>query len=329
MLGHMRRREFIGLVGAAAAWPVAARAQQAGMPVVGFLNAAALPAYDRPYAAFLKGLGETGHVQGRNVLIETRWAEGQYNRLSGFIAEFVQRKVKVIAATSTPAAVAAKTASTSIPTVFTTSGDPVQLHLVSSLSRPDGNMTGASQLNVEVAPKRLELMHELLPAATTMALLINPKSPVAETVLRELETAANALGLKLHVVRASDERDLGTVFETLSHLKAEALVIGTDTFFNNESEEIARLAVRYRIPTIYQYPEFTTAGGLVSYGGNLTESYRLAGGYVGRILKGEPPSNLPVQQVTKVDLILNLKTAKALGLDIPLPLVNRADEVIE
>jgi putative ABC transport system substrate-binding protein len=325
---RLRRREFITLLGGAAAWPLAARAQPA-MPLIGFLNGASAEGYARPLSAFLKGLSEGGYVEGRNVAIEYHWAEGQYDRLPAYAADLVQRKVNVIAATSTPAAFAAKAATTRIPIVFTTSSDPVQLGFAASLSRPDGNLTGASQLNVEVAPKRLELMHEVLPTAKNFGLLVNPSSPIIESLSTDLQTAAGTLGLKLHVLRAGSERDFATVFATFSQLRVDALVIGTDTLFTSQSAQLAALAVRYRVPTIYQYPEFTAAGGLMSYGGNIAESYRLAGVYTGRILKGEKPADLPIQQVTKVELIINLKTAKALGLTFPLPLLARADEVIE
>jgi putative ABC transport system substrate-binding protein len=325
----IRRRQFITLLGgSAAAWPLAARAQQSAIPVIGFVNAASPKGYARPLAAFLKGLGETGYVDGRNVVIEYRWAGGQYDRLPAFVADLLQRKVDLLAATSTPAAVAAKAATATIPIVFTTSGDPVRLGFVGSLARPGGNVTGASQLNVEVAPKRLELMHEAIPTATNIGLLVNPTNTLAEPVSRDLSAAAATLGLKLHILRASGEQDFATVFKTLAELRA-ALVIGTDVFFNSRSDELAALALRYGVPAIYQYREFTAAGGLMSFGGSIAESYRLAGVYAGRILKGEKPADLPVQQVTKVELIVNLKTAKALGLTIPLPLLGRADEVIE
>jgi ABC-type uncharacterized transport system substrate-binding protein len=326
----MRRREFIAFLGSGAAtWPLAARAQQGAMPVIGFLNAGSPQGYRRPLSAFHQGLSEAGYVAGRNVAIEYRWAEGQYDRLPAFVAEFVDRKVNVIAATSTPAALAAKAATVTIPIVFTTSSDPVQIGFVASMSRPEGNLTGASQLNVEVAPKRLELMHEAIPTASAVALLVNPTSPIAETVSRDLQAAATVRGLKLHVLHAGSERDFAAVFEALVRLRVGALVIGTDTLFTSQSEELAALAYRHRMPAIYQYPEFTAAGGLMSYGGTITESYRLAGGYAGRLLKGEKPADLPVKQVTKVELILNLKTAKALGLTVPLTLQARADEVIE
>jgi putative ABC transport system substrate-binding protein len=324
----MQRREFITLLGGAATWPLAARAQQPAMPVIGFLNSASPGPYP-PLSAFLKGLNDRGFVEGRNVAIEYRWAEGHYERLPALIADLVQRNVSVIAATSTPAAVAAKAANTTIPIVFTTSGDPVQLGFVSSLSQPGGNLTGATQLNVEVSAKRLELMHEALPIATNFALLVNPPGPNTKAELGDYNAAATALGLTLHVLRASSEQDLGSVFESLSQLKTEALVIGSDPFFSRYIEKIAELALRYRMPAIYQYAEFTTAGGLMSYGGNVGESYHIAGVYVGRILNGEKPANLPVQQVTKVELIVNLKTAKALGITVPSQIVARADEIID
>ena len=324
----MQRREFITLLGGAATWPLAARAQQPAMPVIGFLNSASPGPYP-PLSAFLKGLNDRGFVEGRNVAIEYRWAEGHYERLPALIADLVQRNVSVIAATSTPAAVAAKAANTTIPIVFTTSGDPVQLGFVSSLSQPGGNLTGATQLNVEVSAKRLELMHEALPIATNFALLVNPPGPNTRAELGDYNAAATALGLTLHVLRASSEQNLGSVFESLSQLKTEALVIGSDPFFSRYIEKIAELALRYRMPAIYQYAEFTTAGGLMSYGGNVGESYHIAGVYVGRILNGEKPANLPVQQVIKVELIVNLKTAKALGITVPSQIVARADEIID
>ena len=297
----------------------------AGDRVPQFCLARALP----PLSAFLKGLNDRGFVEGRNVAIEYRWAEGHYERLPALIADLVQRNVSVIAATSTPAAVAAKAANTTIPIVFTTSGDPVQLGFVSSLSQPGGNLTGATQLNVEVSAKRLELMHEALPIATNFVLLVNPPGPNTKAELGDYNAAATALGLTLHVLRASSEQDLGSVFESLSQLKTEALVIGSDPFFSRYIEKIAELALRYRMPAIYQYAEFTTAGGLMSYGGNVGESYHIAGVYVGRILNGEKPANLPVQQVIKVELIVNLKTAKALGITVPSQIVARADEIID
>jgi putative ABC transport system substrate-binding protein len=325
-----RRREVLTLLGSTAvASPIAAYAQRPQPPVIGFVNAASAASYAQPLSAFRKGLREAGYVEGRNVAIEYRWAEGRYERLPELVTDLVGRNVTLIAATSTPAAIAAKAATKTIPIVFTTSGDPVQLGLVASLSRPEGNLTGTSQLNVEVAPKRLELMHEMIPAATSIAVLINPTNRLAQPLLRGLHAAADALRLKLNVLTASSEQDFTRVFADMGELRAEALVIGTDVFFNTRSAELAALAVRYRVPAIYQYPEFTAAGGLMSYGGNLAESYRLAGVVAGRLLKGEKPADLPVQQVTKVELILNLKAAKALGLTAPLSLLGRADEVIE
>jgi ABC-type uncharacterized transport system substrate-binding protein len=326
----MKRREFIAVLGStAAAWPLAARAQQPAMPVIGFANAGSAKGYQRPLSAFLSGLGEAGYVEGRNVAIEYRWAEGQYDRLPAFAADFVRRKVDVIAATTTPAALAAKAATTTIPIVFTTAADPVQLGLVASLGRPDGNVTGATQLNVEVAPKRLELLREVFPAATSFAVLVNPSNPFAETVSRSLQAAAGVLGLKLHILHAGSERDFAAVFAAVLQLQASALVIGPDNVFNSRAGELAALAMRHRVPAIYQYTEFTAAGGLMSYGGRIVDSYLRAGNYTGRILKGDKPALLPVQQSTKVELIINLKTAKALGITFPLSLLARADEVIE
>jgi putative tryptophan/tyrosine transport system substrate-binding protein len=325
----MRRREFITLVGGAvAAWPIVARAQQP--PVIGFLNSASHDGYTPFVTAFLQGLKETGYIDGQNAKIEYRWAEGQYDRLPALVADLVHQPVTVLAATSTSAALAAKAAATTIPIIFTTSGDPVKLGLVDNLSRPSGNITGATQLNVEMGPKRLELLHELLPTATIMALLVNPTNPLAETLSRDMEAAARSLGLHLHVLHASTERDLDTVFATLIQLQVSGLVIASaDGFFNSRPEQLAALTVRHAVPTIYQNRDFAAAGGLMSYGGSNRESYRTAGIYTGRILKGEKPENLPVQQVTKIEMIVNLKTAKALGVNVPLTLLGRADEVIE
>jgi putative ABC transport system substrate-binding protein len=326
----MRRREFIAGLGGALAWPLAARTQQLGMPVIGILNSASLETANREnFAAFHRGLAETGYVEGRNVAIEYRWAEGQYDRLPALAADLVSRQVTVIFANG-PSALAAKSSTTTIPVVFTTSSDPVQVGLVASLSRPGGNVTGATQLNVEVNAKRLELLHRLLPTATIMALLVNPTSSIsAEILSQKSQAVARALGLQLHVLHASTERDFEVVFATLVQLRASALVIGPDAFFTSRSKQLAELALRHAVSAIYQYPEFAEAGGLMSYGGSLTDSYHTAGGYTGRILKGQKPRDLPVQQPTRFELIINLKTAKALGLTIPEPLLGTADKVIE
>jgi putative tryptophan/tyrosine transport system substrate-binding protein len=330
----VRRREFITLLGgSAAAWPLASRAQQLAMPVIGYLSARSPDDTAHLVAAFRRGLGEGGFVEGQNVTIEYRWALGQYDRLPALTDDLVRRRVNVIATGSaTLAVVAAKAATTTIPVVFLTGADPVKERFVASLSRPGGNLTGVTTLNVEIEPKRLEVLRELLPTTTIMALLVNPINyqAVVESQLREAQAAAHTLGLQtIHVVEASTERDLDSAFSTLIQLRVGGLVISPDTFFSGKSAELAALASRHAVPTISPYREFAAAGGLMSYGGSLTELYRLVGVYTGRILKGEQPADLPVQQLTKVELVINLKTAKALGLDIPPSLLARADEVIE
>jgi putative ABC transport system substrate-binding protein len=326
----VKRRAFISLLGGAVvAWPVGARAQQTAMPVIGFVNPTSAQSFARPLSAFLSGLGETGYVEGRNVAIEYRWAENQNDRLPAMVADLVRRQVSVIAATSTPAAVAAKAATTTIPIVFEIGSDPIQLGLVASLSRPGGNITGATQLVQEVTPKMLELLHELLPTAHVMALLVNPTAPaLAQTYTSTVLAAAHTLGLELHVLDASSERDFDGVFAKLIELRAGGLVIGAEALFTSHSEQLAALAVHHRVPTIYKGREFAAAGGL-SYGSDIRDSYRLAGIYTGRVLKGEKPADLPVQQAAKVELFINLKTAKALGITVPLPLSGRADEIFE
>jgi putative tryptophan/tyrosine transport system substrate-binding protein len=326
----MRRRGFITIIGGAAIWPLVVRAQQRAMPVIGFVNAASAQGYARPLSAFLKGLGETGYVEGHNVAIEYRWAEGQDDRLPAMVADFVHRQVTVIAATTTAAALAAKAANTTIPIVFEIGSDPIQLGLVASLNRPGGNVTGVTSLYVETASKGLELLHELLPAARVMALLVNRADPVpSERRVREVLSVAHTLGLDLHVLNASRERDFDAVFADLVQLRAGGLVIGANALFTSRTEQLAARTVRHAVPAIYQTREFAAAGGLMSYGSSITDSYRLAGIYTGRILKGDKPADLPIQQATKIELSINLKTAKALGIAVPPSLLARADDVIE
>ena len=327
----MRRRDFIKVMaGSATAWPLAAHAQQPTMPVIGFLSIRSQNDEPHLLAAFHLGLKEVGYVGGQNVTVEYRWAGGQSSQLTAMAADLVHRQVAVIAASPTPAALAAKAATTTIPIVFETGSDPVKIGLVASLNRPGGNITGVTQLNNEIAPKRLELLHELIPTATVMALLVNPADPtIAEANLSAVLSAARRLGLELHVLNASSERDFDAVFESLIKLRVGGLVIGGGAFFNTRIEQLAALASHHAVPAIHETREFVTAGGLISYGGSIVDAYRLAGVYTGRILKGEKPANLPVQQTTKVELYINLKTAKALGITVPLPLSGRADEVIE
>jgi putative ABC transport system substrate-binding protein len=327
----MKRREFISLLGGAAAWPLAARAQQGAMPVIGFLGGASPDRWVGRLRAFHQGLSETGYVVGRNLAIEYRWAEGQNDRVPSLAAELVGRQVSVIAAPgSVPAALAAKAATTTIPIVFEIASDPVELGLVASLAQPGGNITGVTSLNAQVGPKRLELLHELVPTATVVGLLVNPTNPnEAEPTTKNLQAAARSLGLEMHVLHASAEGDFDAAFATLIQLRAGALAIGTDPLFTSRLEQLAALTVRHAVPSVYQFREFTAAGSLMSYGGSLTDTFRAVGVYTGRILKGDKPADLPVQQATRVELFLNLKTAKALGLTVPIPLLGRADEVIE
>jgi putative ABC transport system substrate-binding protein len=328
---RLNRREFVTLLGgAAAAWPLAARAQQAAVPVIGYLGAQSPAAFASRVTAFRQGLGETGYVEGRNVAIEFRWAEGQHDRLPALAAELVARRVAVIVAPGgAPAAIAAKSVTTTIPIVFEMGADPIAMGLVTSLNRPGGNLTGVSSLNVEVTPKRLEILREAIPTATVVAVLLNPTSPTADSQLRNLQEAARALGLQLNVLHASSARDFDSVFATLLQLRASGLVVASDTFFATHSEQLAALTVRHALPAIHQSRDFTLAGGLMSYGGSFVQSHRQAGVYTGRVLKGDKPADLPVQQVTKVELLINLKTAKALGVTFPLALSGRADQVIE
>jgi ABC-type uncharacterized transport system substrate-binding protein len=325
----MKRREFMVLVGSAAASLSLAARAQAATPTIGVLGSATAEGWAPFMAALRRGLAEAGYVEGQNLSIEYRWADGQYDRLPAMAAELVRGQPSAIVAFTTPAALAAKTATSSIPVVFTTIGDPVRIGLVSSLSRPDGNVTGVTSLNVQVGPKRLELMHELLPAVKDMALLVNPDNPTTASQLQEMQAAANTLGLTLHVLQASSEGEFGGVFSSLRQLHIGGLVIGGDILFSGASDRLAAMALQNAVPAIFQGGTFAAAGGIMDYGGDYEEPNRLAGVYTGRILKGEKPADLPVQQASKVRLIVNLKTAKALGVTVPLALLGRADDVIE
>src|SRR6516225_6062800 len=326
----MRRREFITLLGGAAPWPLAVRAQQPAMPVIGFLGSELPDLYVDRLRAFRQGLNEASFVEGRNVAIEYRWAEGQYDRLPGLADDLVRRRVTVMVATSTPAVLAAKAATTTIPIAFLTGTDPVAMGVVASLNRPGGNMTGVSNLNTEMGAKQLELLHAVIPSATVIALLVNPTDPIiVETLSKGLQTAARAIQREILLVSASTEREIDTAFTTLVQRKVGALVVGNDPFFNARPDQLVALAARHAVPAIYPYREFAAAGGLMSYGSNLADPYRLVGIHTGRILRGEKPADMPVQLVTKIELVINLKTAKALGLEVPPSLLARADEVIE
>jgi ABC-type uncharacterized transport system substrate-binding protein len=327
----MRRREFITLLGAAAAaWPLAARAQQSAMPVVGYISTGSPVAFAQRIRALHQGLSETGYVVGRNLTIDYRWSGDQYDRLPALAAELVRRQVSVITAFGgIQGALAAKAATTTIPIVFAVGGDPIQQGLVASLNRPGGNLTGVTTLGQELAPKRLELMHELLPATTSIAVLVNPANPNTEAVLRELQTAARTLSRQIHVLHASTEREIDAAFANVIELRCGGLVVGIDAYFNSRSEQFGVMTLRHALPAIYQNHEFVDAGGLMSYGSSITDAYRIVGGYTGRVLKGEKPADLPVQQATRVELIINMKTARALGLTFPITLLGRADEVIE
>ena len=326
----MNRRGFITLLGGAAAWPLAARAQQPAIPVIGYLGGLSRDTLAPRLAAFHKGLGETGYVEGRNVAFEYRWAEGQYDRLPALAAELARRQVAVIAALGGDApAHAAKAATTAIPIVFAVTADPVRSGLVSSLNRPGGNLTGVNFLLNVIAAKQFEVLQEAVPKPGTVGFLVNPSGPEAESAVSEVRAAAQALGHELLVANASSEREIDAAFAMLAQRRIGALLVGNDVFFYSRREQIVALAARHAIPTIYQVREYTQAGGLMSYGTNVDDAQRLAGVYVGRILQGAKPADLPVQQAVKVELVLNLKTAKTLGITFPLSLLGRADEVIE
>jgi putative tryptophan/tyrosine transport system substrate-binding protein len=328
----MRRREFIVFLGSAAtAWPLAGQAQQPAMPVIGFLNSASPETYGPQLAGFRQGLNEVGYTEGQNVAIEFRWAKSQYDRLPELAADLVRHKVAVIAATGGGvSAIAAKSVTTTIPIVFTSGGDPVQLRLVESLNPPGGNVTGVNLFTTTLAAKRLELLHELVPAAKVIAVLVNPTNPNSEPDTRAVQAAAPAIGVQIVVLKASNGAEIGKAFDALSQYKVDAVLVGADPLFDNSGrDQLIVLTARHAVPAIYDWRDVTVAGGLVSYGSNLAEGYRLAGIYAGRILKGAKPADLPVQQPSKFEFVINLKTAKALGLTIPNQMQLLADEVIE
>jgi putative tryptophan/tyrosine transport system substrate-binding protein len=324
----MRRREFLTLLGGTATWPVAARAQQAGLPIVGYLSSESPELAEIRLSGFREGLKDTGYIEGQNVVIEYRWAEGQADRLPALAADLVHRQVAVIFAFG-PAAPVVKAATRTIPVVFQIGSDPVAIGLVAALNRPGGNLTGVTTFGLQLLPKRLELLHELVPAVTTVAVLLNPANTAAEDQPRSIEAAARSLRLQVHILRASAEREIEEAFVALKGLHADALLIANDGLFSDQSRRLGMLVSQHAVPAIFQTREFAAAGGLMSYGGELREQYRQTGIYVGRILKGEQAAALPVVQPTKVELIINLRTAKTLGVTVPLALLTRADEVIE
>jgi putative tryptophan/tyrosine transport system substrate-binding protein len=325
----MKRREFITLFGGATAWPLVARAQQPAMPVIGFIHSASLERRREQVVAYREGLKEAGFVEGRNVSIEYRWAENQYHQLPELAADLVRRHVTVIAAMGAPTAQAAKAATSTIPIVFMTSGDPVRSGLISSLNRPGGNLTGVSEIGEELEGKRLGLLHELMPGATRIAMLINPNSPFAESLVAQVRTGASLIGLQIEVLTASDSQDIDTAFASLAQKHVGGLLISVDPLFLSRRVQLAMQAVRHLVPTIFPIREDAEAGGLMSYGASNTDVYRQAGVYTGRILNGEKPAEMPVQQPTKFQFVVNLQTAKVIGLEVPPTLLARADEVIE
>jgi putative ABC transport system substrate-binding protein len=325
----IRRRTFIAGLGAAAAWPFAVRAQKTAVPIIGFLGAQTPELFASRLRAFRQGLSEAGYVEGGNLAVEYRWAEGQDSQLPALVTDLIGRQVALIATSSTSSAVTARAATKTIPIVFVVSSDPVQLGLVDNLNRPGGNATGSTNLGVEVGSKRLELLRELLPAAKVMALLVHPANPGIEREISDHQAAASQFGLQLHVLRAGTDAEIDSAFATLAQIHVEALVIGPDNFFNTRNEQLANLALHHRLPAIFNDRPFVAAGGLMSYGASITDQYHIVGTYAGRILKGEKPRDLPVQQSTKVELAINLRTAKTLGITFPITLLGRADEVIE
>lgn len=326
----MRRRDFVSLLGGVAVtWPLAARAQQQAMPVIGFLHGTSLETRRAEVTSFHRGLSDTGYVEGQNVAVEYRWAEGRYDRLPAMAADLVGRQVSVIAAFGTAAALAAKAATTTIPVVFIVGGDPVALGLVVSLRQPGGSITGVTPLNDQLAPKLLELLHELVPKAAVIGYLINPNNATSENLSQQVVVAERTIGQRVHILNASSEHDFDPAFATLDQIRAGGLCVQGDTFFNGRRKQLVALAAHHSIPTIYAFRDYALAGGLMSYGTSLWDAYHQVGIYAARILNGEKPADLPVQQSVKVEFIINLKTAKALGLTFPLSLLGRADEVIE